>query len=295
VSDCGEHAITIIAFIGSVFSPYYHWARQRARRSSLEADPLDHCAINVAVYSPGKKRWAMTERGRTQVVREARSFSVGPSSMTWDGSGLTLRIRERSAPIPRAVRGTVRLHPERLFNWDSALDSAGRHRWGPIAPRARIEVNLEHPGVHWSGHGYLDANEGDEPIEDRFESWDWSRTVLNDGGSAVLYDLRECSGNERLLALRFGADGAVSPFQAGPRQPLGPTAWRVSRSIRSEAAGEAPRIVRTLEDTPFYARSLARSTFEGQSVISMHETLSGPRLRSPIVRLMLPWRMPRLR
>lgn len=283
----------MIAFIGSVFSPYYHWARKRAQRTGGAVDPGDYCAINVAIYSPGKKRWTMTERGRTQVVRSARHFEVGPSALEWDGAALTIRIRERSAPIPRAVRGTIRLSPEHLFNWGSALDAAGRHRWGPIATRARIEVDFDRPGVRWGGHGYFDSNEGDEPIEDCFESWDWSRTLLANGDSALLYDLRESAGSERLLALRFGQEGTVTPFDPGPRWPLGRTGWRVERAMRSDADGPAPSIVRTLEDTPFYARSLARSSFQGQCAISMHETLSGPRLRSPIVRLMLPWRMPR--
>ena len=35
LSDDGRHGLTIIAFIGSVFSPYYAWAAAR------HADPLD--------------------------------------------------------------------------------------------------------------------------------------------------------------------------------------------------------------------------------------------------------------
>jgi carotenoid 1,2-hydratase len=46
----------VIAFVGSVFSPYYHWAGRR--------DPEDHVCINVALYRPGGNRWSMTERGR---------------------------------------------------------------------------------------------------------------------------------------------------------------------------------------------------------------------------------------
>jgi carotenoid 1,2-hydratase len=294
MSDCGRHAITLIAFVGSVFSPYYHWARQRARRGGPVADAGHHCAINIALYSPGQKRWTMTERGRSSVEREADRFSVGPSELRWDGAALTLQLRERSAPIPRAVRGTVRLIPEQLFNWQAPLDAAGRHRWGPLATRARIEVDFEQPGLRWQGHGYLDSNEGDEPIEDCFDEWDWSRAVLPDGDSALLYDVRERSGAEQLLALRFGRDGRVTPVEAGPRQALATSDWRVRRSIRSDAGTARPRIIRTLEDTPFYVRSIAESSFAGQIVQSMHETLSGPRLRSPVVRLMLPWRMPRL-
>ncbi len=236
----------------------------------------------------------MTERGAASVERTADRFRVGPSELRWDGTSLSLDLRERSAPIPRAVRGTVRLIPEQLFNWQAPLDVAGRHRWGPLATQARIEVDFDQPGLRWRGHGYLDSNEGDEPIEDCFDEWDWSRAQLPDGASALLYDVRERSGAEQLLALRFGQDGTVTPVAVGPRQPLAASAWRVQRSIRSDTDGAAPRILRTLEDTPFYVRSIAESRFAGYTVQSMHETLSGPRLRSPLVRLMLPWRMPRL-
>ena len=58
LSDDGAHGITLIAFLGSVFSPYYAWARRRG-----PSDPLRHCALNVALYGP-RKRWAMTERAR---------------------------------------------------------------------------------------------------------------------------------------------------------------------------------------------------------------------------------------
>lgn len=72
ISDDGREGLTIIAFIGSVFSPYYAFARRRG-----PADPLDHCAINVALYHEAGKRWTMTERGRGRVARNANSFLIG--------------------------------------------------------------------------------------------------------------------------------------------------------------------------------------------------------------------------
>ena len=60
-------------------------------------------------------------------------------------------------------------------------------------------------------------------------------------------------------------------------------------------AGQPATVLQTLEDTPFYARSMLRSGLLGESVLSMHETLSVPRLVSTAVQLMLPWRMPRVR
>ena len=49
----------------------------------------------------------------------------------------------------------------------------------------------------------------------------------------------------------------------------------------------------TYEDTPFYARSLLASTLGGEPVRAMHESLSLDRFRNPMVRLMLPFRIPR--
>ena len=61
-------------------------------------------------------------------------------------------------PIPHRLQGRVRVHPQGLFNFSTPLDASGRHRWGPLAPQARVEVELQHPGQTWSGHGYLDSN-----------------------------------------------------------------------------------------------------------------------------------------
>jgi carotenoid 1,2-hydratase len=38
---------------------------------------------------------------------------------------------------------------------------------------------------------------------------------------------------------------------------------------------------------------MLQSQMLGEEVISFHETLNVPRLVSPVVRAMLPWRMPR--
>jgi carotenoid 1,2-hydratase len=40
-------------------------------------------------------------------------------------------------------------------------------------------------------------------------------------------------------------------------------------------------------------RSVVSQTLLGEEVHAMHETLFLPRIRSNLVRLMLPWRMPR--
>jgi carotenoid 1,2-hydratase len=238
----------------------------------------------------------MTERGARHVQRERHAFVVGPSSLQWKGDALEIALYERSMPVPRAVRGVLRLHPHALPRFAAALDARGRHRWGPIAPCARIEVDLQAPALQWQGHAYFDSNEGDEPIEHGFTRWDWLRTAAPDGSTAVIYDLQpsdiQRGGASRLITRRFSPDGSSSDFEASPRQRLPPSGlWRIDRQVRAAAA---PRVLRTLEDTPFYARTLIemKDGF-GQLVQAVHETLDVPRLVSPLVQAMLPFRMPR--
>jgi carotenoid 1,2-hydratase len=49
----------------------------------------------------------------------------------------------------------------------------------------------------------------------------------------------------------------------------------------------------TLEDGPFYARSILSTRVFGEDVPAMHESLSLDRFRKPWVQAMLPFRMPR--
>jgi carotenoid 1,2-hydratase len=271
----------VIAFLGSVFSPYYAWARRRGG-----GDPMRHCTLNVALYGKGK-RWAMTERDGAAVKRGADFLAIGPSALSWDGSGLTIQIEEIAAPIPRRIRGTVRLYPSAVETRRLPLDSAGRHRWGPIAPCARVEVALEQPGVAWSGPAYFDTNDGDRPLEADFDRWDWTRARVP-GGTAVLYEVDRPDG-KLALAMRYDDAGGVTDFLAPDAVSLPKTLWGVQRVI----SAEAPRVLQTLEDAPFYARSVIAASLLGHSVVGVHESLAMRRFVAPWVQAMLPFRMPR--
>lgn len=235
----------------------------------------------------------MTERARGSTERDATRFTIGPSELRWNGDCLEIDIREFGMPLPRPVRGTVRVHPSALCSFGAALDAGGRHRWGPIAPCARIEVELEQPWLRWKGHAYLDSNEGDEPIDLPFREWDWSRATLPDGSTAVIYDVQPKQGDDLVIARRFFPDGGVEAFDAPPRHAMPKTAWRIDRRMRSDD-GVSPQVIDQLEDTPFYQRAVLASGLFGQRVISVHETLNVPRLVSPVVQRMLPFRMPRV-
>jgi carotenoid 1,2-hydratase len=291
LSDDGEHGLTLIAFIGSVFSPYYFAGRRLGRD-----DPREYCSLNVCLYG-AKRRWTMTERRTAALSQSAGQLAIGPSRLAWDNDSLTVDIDELGAPVPQRVRGRVRIYPHFINDRVFALDDVGRHRWSPIAPSARIEVALRHPEIRWSGHAYFDRNWGDEPIEDGFVSWDWSRAEVPDSPgceSAILYNMERRQGGPKALALRFSTSGVEAieppPNHALPKTPI----WQISRASQADA-DHPPEVEKTLEDTPFYCRSIIRTHLLGRPLTAMHESLSLDRFRSPIVQRMLPFRMRRQR
>ncbi len=277
----------VIAFVGSVFSPYYAWARARG-----EARAEDHAALNVALYGP-RARWAMTERGAGALARTADRFVLARSALAWDGTALTIAIDEVAAPLPQRLRGRVRLFPAALADHAEALDGPGRHRWRPIAPVARVEVAFAAPALAWTGHGYWDANAGIEPLEDGFAHWTWSRAPVG-SGAAVLYDAVRRDGSAVSLALRFAADGRAERMPPPPQAGLPATLWRLRRTTRADP-GAAPRVLATLEDAPFYARATLATRLCGEHTTAVHESLSLDRFRAGWVKALLPFRMPRRR
>jgi len=193
-------------------------------------------------------------------------------------------------PIPAALRGCVTVHPFGITREAFALDGAGRHRWWPIAPAARVEVAFTHPALSWSGRGYLDANAGDAPLERDLRLWTWSRAGLSDG-TAILYDVEGRDGYRTSLARRFDARGDSEAIAPPPRAALPHTAWRLARATRADGR---PRVLRTLEDTPFYARSVIEAQVAGETGTAMHESLDLDRFRARWVQLLLPFRAPRM-
>lgn len=285
-SDDGRYGLTLITFIGSVFSPYYAW--------SGWADPFNHCAVNLALYrlDGGASRWAMTERPERRLKRDASHITIGPSSLSWEGGVLTARIDEITSPLPERLRGTIRLRPEALTGRAFALDAAQEHVWRPLAPRARVDVSFDTPGLSWSGDGYLDTNHGSEPLEVRFRRWDWSRAHTQDD-ALLFYDVDRLDGERHELALRVSRNGEIQRIEAPPARALPRTVWGVPRHARGDGEGRMT-VTRTLEDTPFYSRSALSGDVLGRPATIWHESLMLDRFSNPAVRCLLPFRMPRM-
>jgi carotenoid 1,2-hydratase len=217
-------------------------------------------------------------------------LAIGPSSLSWRGDALTFAIDEVAMPVPSRLRGTVRVLPSALTRLAYSLDGAGRHRWHPLAPRSRVEVELLQPSLRWSGSGYLDSNDGDAPLEDDFRCWTWSRGSRRDRSTTVLYDVERRDGAATSLALRFDDAGCAAAIDAPPPVQLPPSGWRIARTTRSDSGAA---VERTLEDAPFYARSVVSKRLLGEAVVAMHESLDLDRFRSRWVQMLLPFRMPR--
>jgi carotenoid 1,2-hydratase len=286
VSDDGAYAIVVIALVGNPFSPFY----ARARASGASPAAFDYAAMNVAIYGPRGSFFALTERTVRPGGAEADAITIGDNRMRWDAGSLVVELSDRTSPWGSPLRGTVRLHPEGQSSPARSLDAAGEHLWWPVAPSSSIEVTLTEPDVRFRGHGYHDANAGDVPLEQSFARWRWARTRLDAGTSAMMYDTVDVDGADRHLAIAVDRDGLARPIDMPDERALPRTLWGLRRTTRSTGA---VRVVRELEDTPFYARAVLSTELEGRERITMHEELSCDRLRSAWVRFLLGFRMAR--
>lgn len=272
----------MIAFIGSVFSPYYAWSGRR--------DPYDHVSINIALY--GKpRRWAMVDRGKAALDHGPDHFSVGPSALRWEADCLIIDVDEITVPLPGRLRGQIRFWPKADQPRGFALDTKNRHHWWPYAPFGRIEADFESPRLSWSGHGYADTNTGTQAMEADFEGWTWSR-ASTDTGATLFYEPRERSGARHLIAFDVDHNGEMRMRDAPPKVQLKTGLWGIKRTTRSEDVTRTG-IAQTMLDVPFYTRDALNLVLDGKPCPAVHESLNLNRFASPWVKMLLPFKMPR--
>ncbi|MEL7097719.1 MAG: carotenoid 1,2-hydratase [Pseudomonadota bacterium] len=283
MSDCGTRAVSVIGFIGSVFSPWYRWSGRKS--------PQNHVCINVATYGPGG-RFTMTDRGRSALRQTASRLEVGPSMMRWEDDRLIIDIDEISSPpLINRIRGQIVITPSALTSVELALTPDHAHVWRPFAPRSRISVEIDRPGWQWEGEGYFDANFGTRALEEDFSYWTWGRYPKGDGATCF-YDATRLDGSELAAAFHFGPCGKAEVIDLPPKAPMRRSLWTVRRETRADA-GYKPRQVQAMLDAPFYTRAAVRTQLDGEETVGVHEALDLRRFRSPLLKPMLAVRVPR--
>lgn len=232
----------------------------------------------------------MTDRGEAALTRTAGRIDIGPSSMEWDGTAVTIRVDEMTWPHMRRMRGHVRLIPSAITEVELPLTPDGAHIWRPLAPTARIEVRLGRHG-EWDGHGYLDSNFGLRPLEEDFSYWTWGRFPTEDG-SICFYDPQRRDGTRLDFAARFAAGGSAEAIEPPPKVPLRRSLWAVRRETRGDA-GTRARQTRAMLDAPFYTRSAITTRLGGRDLEGVHEAIDLDRFASPLLKPLIACKVPR--
>ncbi len=236
----------------------------------------------------------MTDRGRPALRQTADSFTVGPSSLTWDGQRLTIDIDEIGAPpLISRVRGRITLTPAAVTDVEVSLTPDNAHIWRPFAPVSSIDVALEAPGWQWSGHGYFDANFGTRALEAYFDTWTWGRYPTTDGATCF-YDAHRRDGTELNTAVHFSSTGEATQVTAPPKARFARSLWAIARETRADA-GYQPKQTMPMLDAPFYTRAMVRTQIDGEETVGVHEALDLRRFRGPWLMPMIALRVPRRR
>ena len=250
---------------------------------------MNYCVFNAALYGP-TSRWSMTHYPRASVERSPHHIALGQNQLRWSNDSLRVDLHDRTAPLRRRFDGQITLHPEHVFSRPVALDRAGAHRWYPTAPLSRAEVVLSRPNLRFTGSAYHDANAGDLALEKTFRSWNWSRTPLGES-ARILYDVVERDASGAQWGAKFYKNGTVEATDPSKKINLPTTGgWRIPRQTRAEKTDQIS-VAQTLEDTPFYSRSLLDVTSGGVRSHAIHESVLFDRFRHPMVQCLLPFRM----
>lgn len=283
LSDDGTKAVSVIAFIGSVFSPWYSWSGRK--------NPHDFCSINIVTYGKGG-RWTMTERRERHVQITKNSFKVGPSKLEWDGKKLVLEFSEITIPHLDKIEGSITLTPESVNDLEVLLKPDGTHVWRPFSPISRLDIKTNKKGWNWQGNAYLDGNFGTRALEQDFNYWTWSRLPFKDK-CLTFYDADLVDGSNTNIALSFKKDGTVEQVEAPPLQPITKTKWLLKRVARSDKEF-SPYQSKALLDAPFYSRSELVTQIFKEKTTGVHETLNMKRFTNPFIKPLLCAKIPRI-
>lgn len=275
----GDVTAVGILLVGSVFSPRY------AGGSARQALPLEHCAVNFALYRRGRRiAWAFTEYPRV-VHAGSHSLAIGHSTLTYARDGtVVLAIAERTAPWGRPLRARLELTPTCASADETPLDAHGLHWWEPRVVRAAAWLEVPALGVAGAGLGYHDANRGAGALGGDVPGWWWSRVHAPEA-SLVRYAVH---GHPSVIEVAVRDDQAptVHHTPTGTRR-MRRSAWGLALPADIGAGGVVVRAHDLLESSPFYARQETRE----EDLHALGESADFRRFRSPLIRWMAYFRM----
>ena len=287
-------------FVGSVFSPAYRKARQQDR---VPARAENHAAVNLAIYGEDRRSssWVFSEY-KDSLERSADGLGLGRNSIEWQGDELVIRIDDQRPWSQGRVQGEIRVQARRRFAPCIDLAGNGEHEWFPVSPASPATVRMSKPGLSFEGTAYHDVNRGTRALERDFVEWDWSRLTPGTHGTpsstsgVITYDVvtRDQPDTHHRRAFAFDDDHGLRKVDTAGTKLLdgGRAFWGVSRRPVGDE-GSLPQHRRTLEDSPFYTRSLISTTMHGRPYHGVHESLRLDRFVEPVVQCMLPFRIRR--
>jgi carotenoid 1,2-hydratase len=237
----GEYSAVFIFMSGALFSPHY------ARRAGRGASPLEHCAVNFALYRNGKPvSWAFSEYGCERTTSDD-TLTIGRSTWRYDRERIVIDVDERSVLWGRPVRASLVLVPLCAPADPVRLHPDLPHEWRALAARCDAELTID--GIRFRGLGYHDTNHGEELLGERLHAWRWAR-VHDEKTTWISYDV---PGTDAISVIASAHSVSVTraPLAASVDRK---TAWRLAVPRTISVGGHQIAATSALESSPFYAR-----------------------------------------
>jgi hypothetical protein len=289
--DAAGNGLVLIWSYGLPFLPGY-------RSSALAGHaprPDELPSLNVVVYREGKAAFYQLQRYRPEDASYdplGRRWTMESSTMSMSVIDGVLDVRVvLDASIPASderLRGVVSVHGSmRQANPSDIAAGAAAHVWTPLAPLAHGSYDL-HVGseqMRGSGTAYVDANVGDAPFC-RFgiADWTWAR-ASTPAETRIVYLV---NGKRPEDAVYIGAiatpDGAMRTVGLRVRQACARRALYglryLDELVLDADDGEFARlrVVRVVDDGPFYLRMLVELSFGGTTAVGWAEFVSPDRI-----------------
>jgi carotenoid 1,2-hydratase len=273
LSDDGEWAVVLIAFIGMPMSPDYLLAQAEGH-----GEPEDYCGQAVSVYYRGK--------------RIAFSF-LGTCFEPPDPLCMAdVEVQCEGAELPAKM-----------------MEGADPHAWVLVAPRrrARVHVTLREEGAPvlehtFEGWAYTDRNGGKHAMQEDFRDWYWGRIHAPDrtvvylatpnASTPFLFVGHVLTGSS-VLEKWSNVNITLSDYRPTIMGLWAATSIRLDGECDNRTNYVVARRHSVLDSGPFYSRYLARFEVNGvKAGMGIAEYMDVRRLGAPWIRpfLRLPWR-----